>query len=183
MQVSVLPRIPIFGWRGPSCLSAKNAVRYFFLFFCDCRPTVSCLIYTSDMPGVKVEYEGGLKSSEAEKFIWARHIFCWWLFYQWDPSTATPIEEVREVQRGLCLKILMRVSWSAYELFSWPSLLVNNEYGQQWFPAFKSHRELICYFVTDTHSFSLLRRGPPEWVEINIIKRWKIIPVKLIKIK
>ena len=45
---------------------------------------------------------------------------------QWDPSTATVMEEVCGAQRGLCWKInliwsySMKVSWSGYELFSKP---------------------------------------------------------------
>ena len=39
-------------------------------------------------------------------------------FYQWDSSTAKTIEEVCRPQGRLFGK--MRVSWSAYELFSWP---------------------------------------------------------------
>ena len=66
-------------------------------------------------------YENGLKSSLAEKVIWWRHICYWWLFW---PSIAKPVEDVRRLQRVLCWKIIfiwshsMRVSWSAYELFS-----------------------------------------------------------------
>ena len=44
-------------------------------------------------------------------------------FYQWDPKTATPMEEMCRLQERLCWKInliwshFMRVSWAAYEFF------------------------------------------------------------------
>ena len=66
---------------------------------------------------------GMLNSSWTKKFIWWRHISCWWLFDQWDPSTATPMEGVCRPQHP-CWKINLiwshsvRVSWSANELFS-----------------------------------------------------------------
>ena len=47
-------------------------------------------------------------------------------FDQWDPSIATPMEEVYGLQRGPCWKInlfwsdFISVSWSAYELFADP---------------------------------------------------------------
>ena len=64
-------------------------------------------------------YEGGLKSSY--DLISAVDTF-----YQWDPSTTTPIKEVYGLQVGLCWKInliwshSMGVFWSAYELLSQP---------------------------------------------------------------
>ena len=62
----------------------------------------------------------------AEKFILWCYIY-WWLFVQWDPSTAILVEEVCGPQIGLCWKLnliwshSMRIFWSAYELFNQPS--------------------------------------------------------------
>ena len=54
------------------------------------------------------------------------------IFYQWDPSTTILTEEMCGSQRGPCWKTdliwshSMRVSWSAYELFSQPSYDLHN---------------------------------------------------------
>ena len=51
-------------------------------------------------------------------------------FYRWDQRTSIPAEEMCEPQRGLHLKIKLieshsiRVSWSAYELFSRPYIYI-----------------------------------------------------------
>ena len=66
----------------------------------------------------------------AEKFIWLCNIYCWWLFDQWDPSTATPIKEMYGPQGKLGWKInhiclySKKESWSANQLLVDPRIYI-----------------------------------------------------------
>ena len=84
-------------------------------------PPILMLIYNTGC------YLFFIKMNKNKRVSWKAYIMTLYLllmiFNQWDPGTATPIEEVCEPQDRLCRRInliwsyFMRVSWSAYELF------------------------------------------------------------------
>ena len=85
----------------------------------------------------------------AENFSWC-HICCWWL-NQYEASTTTSIEVMCEWLNALCWKInltwlhSMRISWSAYKIFSQPSCVCIYIYIYIYPPTHKNFSKIYAY--------------------------------------
>ena len=103
---------------------------YSYFWYVDISLYIYTCMYTHKYIYIYIERERETEKEterfeeEAENFTWWYHICCWWLFNLWDPSSATPMEQMCELQRKLYWKINLiwlhstRTSWSVHELFS-----------------------------------------------------------------